>query len=159
MIWPSVYADAGAQVLGIGCDGDHGLGRGLGRVVDHGLVLVGNVGDLGRHRCSLLSCGCWLKTERLRTSGSSFGALPPAGGFSSARPKNHIVMIYEYVVCSEWRASQNSIWRASQNSIALKSGSRRRTTPLDGMAHRLQGILLKEGEAVELGEKAEKKVA
>jgi hypothetical protein len=44
-------ADAGAQVLGIGRDGDHGLGRGLEQdVVDHGLVLVGNVGDLGRQR-------------------------------------------------------------------------------------------------------------
>jgi len=44
-------ADAGAQVLGIGRDGDHGLGRGLEQdVVDHGLVLVGDVGDLGRQR-------------------------------------------------------------------------------------------------------------
>jgi len=44
-------ADAGAEVLGIGRDGDHGLGRGLEQdVVDHGLVLVGNVGDLGRQR-------------------------------------------------------------------------------------------------------------
>src|SRR5215831_4689363 len=44
-------ADASTQVLGIGRDGDHGLGRGLEQdVVDHGLVVVGDVGDLGRQR-------------------------------------------------------------------------------------------------------------
>jgi len=43
--------DAGAEVLGIGCDGDQGLGRGLEQqVVDRGLVLVGDVGDFGRQR-------------------------------------------------------------------------------------------------------------
>jgi len=43
--------DAGAKVLGIGRDGDHGLGRGLEQdVVDHGLVLVGDVSDLRRQR-------------------------------------------------------------------------------------------------------------
>jgi len=42
-------ADAGAEVFGIGRDGDHSLGRGLEQdVVDHGLVLVGDVGDLSR---------------------------------------------------------------------------------------------------------------
>jgi hypothetical protein len=44
-------ADADAQVLGIGCDRQHGLGRGLEQqVIDHGFVLVGHVGDLGRQR-------------------------------------------------------------------------------------------------------------
>jgi hypothetical protein len=44
-------ADAGAEVLGIGRDGGHGLGRGREQdVVDRGLVLVGDVGDLGRQR-------------------------------------------------------------------------------------------------------------
>jgi hypothetical protein len=39
-------ADASAQVLGIGRDGDHGLGRGREQdVVDRGLVLIGDVGD------------------------------------------------------------------------------------------------------------------
>ena len=43
--------DAGAKVLGIGRDGDHGLGRGLEQdVVDHGLVVVGDVSDSGRQR-------------------------------------------------------------------------------------------------------------
>jgi len=44
-------ADAGAEVLGIGRDGDQGLGRGFEQdVVDRGLVLIGDVGDLGRQR-------------------------------------------------------------------------------------------------------------
>ena len=44
-------ADAGAEVLGIGRDGDQGLGRRLEQdVVDRGLVLVGDVGDLRRQR-------------------------------------------------------------------------------------------------------------
>ena len=39
-------ADAGAEVLGVGGDGDQRLGRGLEQqVVDDGLVLVGDVGD------------------------------------------------------------------------------------------------------------------
>ena len=39
-------ADLGAEVFGIGGDGEHGVGRGLEQqVVDHGLVLVGDVGD------------------------------------------------------------------------------------------------------------------
>jgi hypothetical protein len=39
-------ADAGAQVLGIGRDCERGLGRCLEQeIVDHGLVLVGDVGD------------------------------------------------------------------------------------------------------------------
>ena len=44
-------ADAGAEVLGIGRDGDQGLGRSLEQdVVDRGLVVVGDVGDLRRQR-------------------------------------------------------------------------------------------------------------
>ena len=40
-------ADAGAEVFGISRDGDHGLGGSLEQdVVDHGLVLIGDVGDL-----------------------------------------------------------------------------------------------------------------
>ena len=39
-------ADAGAEMLGVGGDGDQGLGGGLQQnIVDHGLVLVGDVGD------------------------------------------------------------------------------------------------------------------
>src|ERR1700722_15755944 len=38
--------DVGAQVPGVGCDGEHGLGRGLEQdVIDHRLVLVGDVDD------------------------------------------------------------------------------------------------------------------
>ncbi len=45
------HADAGAEVLGIGRDGDQGLCRCLEQdVVDRGLVLVGDVGDLRRQR-------------------------------------------------------------------------------------------------------------
>jgi hypothetical protein len=44
-------ADAGAEVLGIGRDGGHGLGRGGEQdVVDRGLVLIGDVRDGGRQR-------------------------------------------------------------------------------------------------------------
>jgi hypothetical protein len=44
-------ADTGAEVLGISCDGDQGLGRCLEQdVVDRSLVLVSDVGDLGRKR-------------------------------------------------------------------------------------------------------------
>src|SRR5271155_5840196 len=44
-------ADASAEVLGVGRDGDHGLGRGREQdVVDHGLVLIGNVRNGGRQR-------------------------------------------------------------------------------------------------------------
>ena len=39
-------ADAGAEMLGIGCDRQHGLGRGFEQqVVDDRLVLVGDIGD------------------------------------------------------------------------------------------------------------------
>ena len=44
-------ADPGAEVLGIGGDRQHRLGRGLEQqVVDDRLVLIGDVGDLGRQR-------------------------------------------------------------------------------------------------------------
>jgi hypothetical protein len=44
-------ADLGAEMLGIGRDRGHGLGRSLEQdVVDSRLVLVGDVGDLGRQR-------------------------------------------------------------------------------------------------------------
>ena len=44
-------ADASTEVLGIGRDGDHRLGRGLeDNVVDHRLVLVGDVSDCRRQR-------------------------------------------------------------------------------------------------------------
>ena len=43
--------DAGAEVFGIGRDGEHGLGRSLEQdTVDCGLVLVGDIGDLSRQR-------------------------------------------------------------------------------------------------------------
>jgi hypothetical protein len=44
-------ADFGAQMLGIGSDGAQGFGRGLEEnTVDHLLVLVGDGGNLFRHR-------------------------------------------------------------------------------------------------------------
>ena len=44
-------ADLDAQSLGIGRDGEHGLGRSLEQdTVDCGLVLVGDIGDLSRQR-------------------------------------------------------------------------------------------------------------
>jgi hypothetical protein len=43
-------ADAGAEVLGVGGDGDQGLGRRSEQdVVDHRLVVIRDVGNLGRH--------------------------------------------------------------------------------------------------------------
>ena len=43
--------DAGAKMLGIGRDREHRLGGSLEQdVVNDGLVLVGDGGDLGRHR-------------------------------------------------------------------------------------------------------------
>ena len=44
-------ADAGAEMLWVGGDGDQGLGRDLEQqIVDHRLVLVGDVGDGCRQR-------------------------------------------------------------------------------------------------------------
>ena len=44
-------ADASAEMLGIGRDRERGLGRGFEQqVVDHRLVLIGDVGDLRRQR-------------------------------------------------------------------------------------------------------------
>ena len=43
--------DAGAEVFGIGRDGEHSLGRSLEQdAVDCGLVRVGDIGDLSRQR-------------------------------------------------------------------------------------------------------------
>jgi len=48
---PSSFTALGAEMLGIGGDGDHGLGRGGEQdVVNDGLVLIGNVGDGRRQR-------------------------------------------------------------------------------------------------------------
>ena len=42
-------ADAGAEVLGVGGDGDQGLGGGFEQqVIDDGLVVIGDVGDRPR---------------------------------------------------------------------------------------------------------------
>ena len=44
-------ADAGTEMLGIGCDLERGLSRGFEeQVVDHGLILVGDGADLRRQR-------------------------------------------------------------------------------------------------------------
>ena len=38
-------------MLGVGSDGEHGLGTGFEQqVVDHRFVVIGDVGDLGRQR-------------------------------------------------------------------------------------------------------------
>jgi hypothetical protein len=47
----AVDADLGAEVLGIGGNGQHGIRCGLEQeIVDHGLVLVGDSSDLGGQR-------------------------------------------------------------------------------------------------------------
>ena len=44
-------ADPGSQMLRVGGDGDHRLGGRLEQqVIDHGLVLIGNIGDGRRQR-------------------------------------------------------------------------------------------------------------
>ena len=44
-------ADPGSQMLGIGGDREHGVGRGLEQqIVDDGLVLIGDAGDRCRQR-------------------------------------------------------------------------------------------------------------
>ena len=80
-------ADAGAEMLGIGGDGDERLGRGLEQdAVDHGLVLVGDVGDrrrqrehdvVVRHRQQL---GLALGQPFLRRHGLALGTMPVAAG-------------------------------------------------------------------------------
>ena len=46
-------ADASAEMLGISCDRERGLGRGFEQqVVDHRLVLIGDVGDLLPAACT-----------------------------------------------------------------------------------------------------------
>jgi hypothetical protein len=74
-------------MIGIGRDGDHGLGRCLEQdVVDHGLVLVGDLGDWGgqrehdveiRHRQEL---GLALGEPLLRGSALAFRAMPVTAG-------------------------------------------------------------------------------
>jgi hypothetical protein len=53
-------ADAGAEMLGIGGDGEQSLGRRAEQqIVDHRLVLVGNRGDLGRQREHQVEVAHW----------------------------------------------------------------------------------------------------
>ena len=80
-------ADAGAEVLGVGRDRDQRLGRGLEQqIVDHGLVLVGDVGDgrrqrehhvIVRHRQQL---GLALGQPFLRRRALALRAMPVAAG-------------------------------------------------------------------------------
>jgi len=51
-VWSTaVMPGAGAEVLGIGRDRQHGLGRGLEQqIVDRRLVLIGDGSDTGRQR-------------------------------------------------------------------------------------------------------------
>jgi hypothetical protein len=42
-------ADPSAEMVGIGGDGEHGLGAGLEQqIVDHPFILIGDVGDQAR---------------------------------------------------------------------------------------------------------------
>src|SRR5262249_12587957 len=76
-------ADLRSEMLGVCRDGGHGLGRSLEQdVVDRGLVLVGDVGDLGRqrehdvevrHRQKL---GLALGKPRARCRALALGAMP-----------------------------------------------------------------------------------
>ena len=80
-------ADAGAEMLRIGGDRQHGLGRDLEQeIVDHGLVLVGDVGDrrrqrehhvIVRHRQQL---GLALGEPFLRGGALALRAVPVAAG-------------------------------------------------------------------------------
>src|SRR5262249_1691361 len=67
-------ADAGAQVLGVGCDCECGVGRCLHeQVIDHGLVLIGDVAELGRQGIN------HMKILDRQQFGLALGE-PPAGG-------------------------------------------------------------------------------
>src|SRR5262245_8824612 len=67
-------ADAGAQVLGVGCDRERGLGRSLHeQVIDHGLVLIGDAAELGRQRVNHMKILNWQQFSL------ALGE-PPAGG-------------------------------------------------------------------------------
>ena len=70
-------ADLGAQVLGIGRDGEHGLGAGLEQqAVDHALVLIGDVGDLageGKDHSGNSRAG---RSSAWRASSQSLAAAP-----------------------------------------------------------------------------------
>ncbi len=69
--------DPGAQVLGVGGDGEHGLGRGLEQqVVDHRLVLVGDVADRRRQREDDVEVG----------HGQQLGLAAPPSTLSPRRP-------------------------------------------------------------------------
>src|SRR5262249_52527276 len=67
-------ADAGAQVLGVGCDCECGVGRCFHeQVIDHGLVLIGDVAELGRQGIN------HMKILDRQQFGLALGE-PPAGG-------------------------------------------------------------------------------
>ena len=80
-------ADACAEVLGVGRDGDQRLGRCLKeQIVDHGLVLIGDVGDgprqrehhvIVRHRQEL---GLARREPFLRCGALALRAMPIAAG-------------------------------------------------------------------------------
>ena len=80
-------ADSGAEMLGIGCDGDEGLGGSLEQdVVDRGLILIGDVSDLRRQREHNVEV--WdrqqlglTRSEPFPRGGSlAFGAVPVTAG-------------------------------------------------------------------------------
>jgi len=115
-------ADAGAEVLGIGRDGDHGLGRGLEQdVVDHGLVLVGDVGDLGRqrehdvevrHRQQLgLARGEPFPCRR----SLAFGAMPVATG-NGRRP---LPVLWANPVMGSWRRVDRILAAGAANPLTI----------------------------------------
>src|SRR3984893_3498035 len=80
-------ANASAEMLGIGCDGEHGLGGGLEQqVVDDSLVLIGDIGDpsrqgehhvIVRHRQQLCLA---LGQPFLSGGGLTFGTVPVTAG-------------------------------------------------------------------------------
>lgn len=71
-------ADSGAEMLGIGRDCQHGLGRDLEQeIVDHRLVLVGDIGDGSRQREHQVEVG------HRQQLGRALGE-PPLGGCALA---------------------------------------------------------------------------
>ena len=80
-------ADPGAEVLRVGGDGDERLGRGLEQdIVDHGLVLVGDVADRRRQREDHVvvrhgqQLGLAVGQPFLRRRALALGAMPVAAG-------------------------------------------------------------------------------